>query len=130
MKYIIKIPFVLLSGLLLVFGSMNLIGVEQMRQVLHSLNYPDWFMYLMGLGEIVMAVALWFPKTRIIAILFFWGIFSGAVGSHVAHGDGAEGIFPPILFLALTLLCFVFTLIEQKHLTSSLVSKVNPVVSG
>ncbi len=87
----------------LLFGGMKLIGAEEMLKNMGNLNYPEWFTRLLGLGEILLGLLLWVPKFRDEAVLILFGIFAGAIGSHLGHGDIFSSVFPAMLFLILTL---------------------------
>lgn len=106
MKYVNWGLLALVTAGCLLFGGMKLFGVETMLQNMANLHYPEWFTRLLGLGEISLAILLWVPQWRIWALGLLVGIFSGAIGSHLGHGDVLGSILPATVFLGMTALLF------------------------
>ncbi len=109
MKYLKFVPFGIITLGCLLFGGMKLVGAEEMLKNMSTLNYPEWFTRLLGLGEIAFGALIWMPKFRTEALVLLFGIFSGAIGSHLGHGDPINSIVPATVFLFLTSILFVFT---------------------
>ncbi|MCZ8342738.1 MAG: DoxX family protein [Leptospira sp.] len=107
MKYLKFVPFGMLTLGCLLFGGMKVVGAEEMLKNMANLNYPEWFTRLLGIGEIFFGVLIWMPKFRKEAVLLLFGIFSGAIGSHLGHGDPINSIAPASVFLFLTSIIFV-----------------------
>ncbi|WP_108976243.1 DoxX family protein [Leptospira ryugenii] len=90
----------------LVFGGMKVIGAEQMLQNMANLHYGEGFTRLLGLLEVVLGISIWFSKYRLPSLVILFGIFSGAIGSHLGHGDVLPSIAPASLFFVMTLVLF------------------------
>ncbi len=119
MKIINRIPFALITLGLIMFGGMKLFGAEQMLQNMGNLHYPEYFTRILGFVEIVLAISLWSNKTRNIAMIVLFGIFSGAIGSHLGHGDGLAGSVPAAVFLVLTAISIAINLKDINPRSSS-----------
>jgi len=80
----------------------NLLTIDWIEAQLGHLGYPDYFAYVLGVCQFAAAVAITVPGFRLIkewayaGILFLW---SGAVVSHLANGDGPVSWGPPLMFL-------------------------------
>ena len=66
-----------------------------------NFGYPLWFMYLIGIVEIVAAVALWIPKTRALGSLAIVMVMIGALITNLLAG---EPIIADIFFLLMALI--------------------------
>ena len=81
LPYILAIPMVL-SGAMILTGRMAAQFV--------AWGYPGWFSQFTGLLELIAAVLLFLPKRR------FWGaslmacVMTGAVVTHLIHGEAAN----------------------------------------
>lgn len=94
----IVIVFELIAG-----SAWNLLTIDWVEAQLAHLGYPDYFAYLLGVGHFLAAVAIIVPGFRLIKEWAYAGIFllwSGAVVSHLALGDGLVSWGPPLMFLA------------------------------
>jgi hypothetical protein len=92
------IVFELISG-----SAWNLLTIDWIESQLDHLGYPDYFAYILGVWQLGAAVAITVPGFGLIkewayaGIAFLW---SGAVVSHLSHGDGPVSWGPPLMFLA------------------------------
>jgi hypothetical protein len=91
-----------------IFGFTKVIGKQDKVELFNRLGYPIWFMKLVGFGEIVTALGLFFEPTRMIAIALSATILLGAIFSHVRAKEPKEAIPPAIVFLHLTTI-YIFT---------------------
>jgi uncharacterized membrane protein YphA (DoxX/SURF4 family) len=66
-------------------------------------GYPQWFMYLTGLIEIVSAILLLVPRRAGIGAGLLVCVMVGALYSHLAHGQAAM-IGAPVVLLILALI--------------------------
>lgn len=114
MKVLKSLPFALVTIGCLVFGGMKVIGAEQMLQNMSTLHYPEWFTRLLGLGEVLFGIAIWFPRFKKESILILFGIFSGAIGSHLGHGDPFNSVAPAFVFLVLTTVLYLVDKFETR----------------
>lgn len=71
-----------------------------MVQTFEGFSYPTWTMYLIGTVELLSAVGLLIPRTRILASGVLTFILIGAVGSHLIYGQYAAVPFPAVLLVA------------------------------
>jgi hypothetical protein len=81
----------------------NLLTIDWIEAQLDHLGYPDYFAYILGVCQFGAAVAITVPGFRLIKEWAYAGIFfmwSGAVVSHLARGDGLVSWGPPLMFLA------------------------------
>jgi len=92
-------------------GIVQLMGMQQEREMMAHLGYPDYLLALLGIAKILGVVALLIPKAPLPkewAYAGFAFVMIGAVVSHLAVGDPAVDLFGPILLLALTLVSWYF----------------------
>ena len=98
-------------------GAMDLMGAEPLVTAVTALGYPAYILNILGtwklLGAVVIAIpgkALW--KEWAYAGFFF--DFTGAVASHVMHGDGADLILPPLVLLAVLVGSYVLRPADRR----------------
>ncbi|MEV0033895.1 DoxX family protein [Nocardia sp. NPDC050793] len=86
----------------LVAGSVwNLLAIEWIEIQLHHLGYPHFFAYVLGAWQVGAAVAIVAPGLPVIKEWAYAGAFflwSGAVVSHLAVGDGVESWSGALVF--------------------------------
>ncbi|MGK8523028.1 DoxX family protein [Nocardia asteroides] len=91
------IAFELIAG-----SAWNLLTINWIEAQLDHLGYPDYFAYVLGVCQFGAAVAITVPGFRLIKEWAYAGIFfmwSGAVVSHLALGDGFVSWGAPLMFL-------------------------------
>lgn len=101
-------------------GLTKLLGVEMQVQNFQSLGYPDWLRYPVGLGEIVLSLALVFfkPKSYVIYGIYLWAVV--AVFTHLQAGQTSM-VSGPIVFAILnTLLLWSWRKSQVHSLTSTI----------
>ncbi|MET9956910.1 DoxX family protein [Streptomyces sp. NPDC006339] len=92
------IVFELIAG-----SAWNLLTIDWVEDQMGHLGYPDYFPSLLGVWHLGAAVAIVLPGLRLIKEWAYAGVFflwSGAVVSHLARGDGLVSWGPPLMFLA------------------------------
>jgi uncharacterized membrane protein YphA (DoxX/SURF4 family) len=62
-------------------------------------GYPQWFMYLTGLIEVVSAILLLVPRVAGIGAGLLVCVMLGALGSHLTHGQAAMIGAPAVLLI-------------------------------
>ncbi|MGK8489285.1 DoxX family protein [Nocardia asiatica] len=86
----------------LVAGSVwNLLTIEWIEIQLRHLGYPHFLAYLLGAWQVGAAVVIIAPRLTLIKEWAYAGAFflwSGAVASHLAVGDGLESWAAPLMF--------------------------------
>jgi hypothetical protein len=95
---------VLLAANLAVGGVWDVLRTEYVRGVIEHLGYPDYFLVIMGVWKVPGAVALLvrrFPRLKEWAYAGAAFTYTGAVASHLAVGDGAGAVVPPIILTGL-----------------------------
>lgn len=94
------IALVVLAGVFVMAGFNKVSGAEMMVQTFEGFSYPTWTMYLIGAVELLSAVGLLIPRTRILASGVLTFILIGAVGSHLIYGQYTAVPFPAVLLVA------------------------------
>ncbi|MBB6019808.1 putative membrane protein [Paenibacillus sp. JGP012] len=101
MKKVLGYVFlVVLAGVFVMTGVNKVTGAEMMIETFESFSYPTWTMYLLGALELLSAVGLLIPRTRILASGVLTFILIGAVGSHLIYAQYAAVPFPAVLLVA------------------------------
>lgn len=60
-------------------------------------GWPDWFSFVVGALEILVAVLLLFPRRRFIGAALLTFIMTGAITTHIIHKDAlADSISAPV----------------------------------
>jgi uncharacterized membrane protein YphA (DoxX/SURF4 family) len=95
-----------LAAELLLGGIWGVLRIPYVRGVFDDLGYPDHLLVIMGAWELLGAVALLMPgaprlKEWVYAGMVF--VFTGAVASHVAVGDGIRVVVYPAVLIGLTM---------------------------
>lgn len=98
-------------------------GIVQLLQnkdevaLMIQLGYPLYFLTIIGVWKILGAVAVLIPKFPVLkewAYAGFFFIMSGAIISHMAIGNSAKDILPPLLLLTLTVISWYFRPVNRK----------------
>ncbi|MEU5671195.1 DoxX family protein [Micromonospora sp. NPDC047753] len=79
----------------------NLLTIEWVEVQLHHLGYPHFFAYILGAWQAGAAVAIIAPGLPLLKEWAYVGAFflwSGAVASHLAVGDGLKSWWVPLMF--------------------------------
>ncbi|MBY0217495.1 DoxX family protein [Paenibacillus illinoisensis] len=100
MRIIGYIFLVVLAGVFVMTGLNKVMGAEMMVQTFESFSYPKWTMYLLGAVELLSAVGLLIPRTRMVAAGVLTFILIGALGSHLIYGQYGAVALPAILLVA------------------------------
>ena len=87
----------LLVGLVfLVSGGTKLAAVPAQVQSFARWGFPEWFMYGIGLLEVLGAVLLVIPVSRIAGAALLLVVMIGAVATHTVNHE-IDAILPPIV---------------------------------
>lgn len=98
-------------------GIVQLIPLEEEAQKMKALGYPGYFLTIIGIWKLMGVIAVLIPKSPLLkewAYAGFFFIMSGAVFSHLAHGDSANEYFGPVLLLMLTIVSWYFRPRDRK----------------
>ena len=97
----------ILSGLIALMmiwaGGMKLSGAEEQVKGFATMGYPVWFMYAIGLIEVVGGILLLIPKTAVFGVLLLGATMVGAVVSLLKMGDVAHAPIPFVFLLLIAL---------------------------
>ncbi|MNK05989.1 hypothetical protein D3C87_238790 [compost metagenome] len=101
-------------------GVVQLLKVKEEIALFTNLGYPLYLMTILAIWKFLGVIAVLIPKFPLLKEWAYAGFFfamSGAVFSHLAHGDGAKEFFGPILLLILTVVSWYFRP-EDRKMTS------------
>ena len=91
-----------LLGLLFIFtGSAKVLGSPMMLEQFQNWGYPLWFATLVGIIEVVGAVLLFIPASRLFGCIALAVIMIGAIGTHVVNGEWVNAVVPLGILIAL-----------------------------
>jgi hypothetical protein len=116
-----------ISTLWLALG-MTSTGIVQLFQMkeevgfILKMGYPSFFLSILGLSKLLGVVAVLIPKFPLLKEWAYAGFFftmTGALYSHIASGNSASEMFPPLLLLVLTIVSWYFRPAERKVLQTS-----------
>ncbi len=116
-KIIYWIATVWLSLGMTATGIVQLIKQPDEVKMMEDLGYPLYFLTILGIWKLLGVIAVLIPKFPLLKEWAYAGFFfamSGAVFSHIAHGDQAITLFGPVLLLILTVLSWYFRPAERK----------------
>jgi putative oxidoreductase len=123
MKWTIRILQGLLAVGFLMFGGMKLSGnPDQIMAFTEGYGYSVWFMYVVGILELLIAVGLivgfWKPKVTVWAAGLLVLNMAGAVGTHLKAGQGMGIATTPLVLLVLALVVFLGQRsLNRKHIS-------------
>ena len=87
-------------------GIQKLLGDAEALAPFTEFGWPMWFAYSIGVVEVVGAVLLIVPKTRIISALVLAAVMVGAAFTNIANGHPDYIWLNIVLFVALLLLAW------------------------
>jgi len=108
-------------------GLVQLIGMQEEKDMMVHLGYPMYFLTLIGIWKILGVLAVLVPGTPLLkewAYAGFAFVMTGAMVSHLAVGDPALDLFGPILLLALTVVSWYFRPATRKTIPANSPSHV------
>lgn len=80
-------------------GAFKLFGTSFEKELFLQWGYPLWFMYVVGVVEVLGAVLLHVKRLSQYAALGLVAVALGAISTHVAHGEGFVAPIPATLLL-------------------------------
>ncbi len=102
------ISTVLLAGLFLFSGVLELVGTESGNQVILSLGYPLYINFILGVAKVLGAIAILQTKFKTVKEWAYAGFtfdLIGAFSSFLLNGNGivsAMSVSPPIIVLIIS----------------------------
>lgn len=98
----------ILSGLIalvmLMAGVSKLRGTEEQVKGFAAMGYPLWFLYAIGVVEVVGAILLLVPRTAALGVLLLGATMVGAVVSLLKIGDAGHAPIPLVFLLVIALI--------------------------
>lgn len=98
-------------------GIVQLLKIKEEVEMMTQLGYPIYFLTIIGVWKILGVIAILIPKFPLVKEWAYAGFFfamSGAIFSHLAHGDAFISLFGPTLLLLLTIVSWYFRPSERK----------------
>lgn len=96
------ISWILLTIVTLAFfgaGMVKLLGLQIEVEMFTHWGYPLWFMYFIGVSEVLGAIGLHVKKVSRFAAIGLCIIAIGAIGTHVLNGEGLIAPIPATILL-------------------------------
>ncbi|BDM22275.1 DoxX family protein [Pseudomonas shirazica] len=93
-----------LVAFFLVGGVINGIAPKKVQDEYARWGYPGWFHYVTAASELLTALLLIFPTTRISGAIIGAAVMAGAIATVLRHREYAHA-FPPSIVLVLTAAC-------------------------
>ena len=90
---------VVLTAAMLGAGLTKLSGLESHRENFLRWGFPEWALSVVGLIEVLSAIGLWMPKIRAGAPVAIMAVMTGAVATHVIHGEAGQALPATVLLL-------------------------------
>lgn len=107
----------LLAAAFLFSGGAKLAAQEGLVQSFAKWGFSTTFMYFIGAAEVAGGIGVLLKRTRVLAAIGLSIIMIGAIGTHIANGEGFTG--PVVLLVLLGTLLWV-----RKNELSNLFSKL------
>lgn len=92
---------ILLTAVFLVAAGMKLTGSEFEVSGFTRFGYPPWFMYAVGVAQVLGAVLLWVRGYVAHGALLLAALMAGGVFSHLRAGDPLIMAVPALVLLCL-----------------------------
>jgi len=93
---------VLLAALFAIQGIVKLSGSPAWVSRFRGWGYPDHFYFVVGLVELIAAIALLIPRVAKLGALLLIVVMAGATATHVVHRE--PQVFTPLVLIALLLI--------------------------
>ena len=116
-KIIYWIATIWLAAGMLASGLQQIFHTKGFVDIIVSLGYPLYFLYILGAWKILGAIVILIPKFSLIkewAYAGFFFVMSGAVFSHIASGHSIKEILPSLVLLILTVVSWYFRPADRK----------------
>lgn len=102
-----KMYSVLVVGIAIIYlatGLRKLFGAESIVTDFMSWGYSPLFMHFIGIIELLGAIALLIPQTRVLAIPSLGVVMLGAIGTHLLNGEYLQVLLPLVMLVLLGIL--------------------------
>ena len=104
-------------------GIVQLFQMKEEVAFILKMGYPGFFLQILGFSKLLGVVAVLIPGFPLVKEWAYAGFFftmTGALYSHIAAGNSASEMFPPLLLLVLTIVSWYFRPVDRKVLAISL----------
>lgn len=98
-------------------GFIQVFHLDGSDQFTKNMGFPLFFISLIGVWKLLGAIAVLIPRFPLVkewAYAGFFFVMTGAIYAHIAVGDPASELFPPVLLLVLTILSWYFRPATRK----------------
>jgi hypothetical protein len=98
-------------------GIVQLIQYQPEVAKMEALGYQSYLLPLLAVCKFLALIAIFVPRFPLVKEWAYAGLFfmmTGAIYSHIAHGDPATEIFGPGLLLVLTVVSWYLRPAERK----------------
>lgn len=98
-------------------GIVQYLRVKEEVDLFNDLGYPLYFLTILAIWKFLGVITVLIPKFALLKEWAYAGFFfamSGAILSHIACGNSAGEIFPPVLLLALTIVSWYFRPADRR----------------
>jgi len=89
--------------------------------LMQHLGFPPYFLVIKGFGSVLAAAVFVLPGLRLLKEWAYFGtflIYTGAIASHLAVGDGFKAFIAPIIFLSIAVASWALRPDSRKFKTS------------
>lgn len=103
-------------------GIVQLIPLQEEKEMMLHLGYPLYFLTILGIWKILGVIAILLPKFPLVKEWAYAGFFfamSGAIISHIAKGDAVKELFGPSLLIVLTIVSWYFRPADRKNISTN-----------
>jgi uncharacterized membrane protein YphA (DoxX/SURF4 family) len=91
---------VTLAAFFLLAGGLKLRGAPAQIENFAHWGYAEWFLYLIGVIEMVGGIGLLVPRLAVFAVLLLGGTMLGAALTHLVHNE-MKAVPVPLIILGL-----------------------------
>ena len=92
----------LVASIFVISGVMKLAKAKPTVKTFNEMGYPQWFLHVIGVGEIAGASLLAIPATASVGVSLLGLILIGAVISHLkTGGQAAQAMIPAAVMVML-----------------------------
>ena len=111
--YVVYLLSALLTFGIGVSGVQKLLGAQTWIDQFNTFGYPLWFMYLIGVLQVVGVIGLWLPRTRAWAAAGLGIIMLGAAFSNFRIG-AYTFIIPNLVLIVFAVLVIWFSRVSSQ----------------
>lgn len=112
--FFIKMVLIIIVSLFMVYSSMlKLVAFPGMEESFVYWGYPGWLMYVIGVLELIISVAIYIKSTRWYGLILLLMVMSGAVYTHLINIE-YDQLSSSICMITLTILIAILEWIGIK----------------